>query len=95
MHRDGWMIVLDGATSQWKRAVVSSCAIGPPAGSPAAIRSIASRCARTAAASSSGHSAASRASSSAVRAARYCSGRQKTTTPTLIRSPRSSRGTSR
>ena len=26
---DGWMIVLDGATSQWKRAVMSSCAIGP------------------------------------------------------------------
>ena len=28
---DGWMIVLDGATSQWKRAVVSSFAIGPAA----------------------------------------------------------------
>ena len=51
---DGWMIVLDGATSQWKRAVVSSCAIGPPSASPAAIRSIASRCARTASRSSSG-----------------------------------------
>ena len=31
---DGWMIVLDGATSQWKRAVVSSAAIGPASGSP-------------------------------------------------------------
>jgi hypothetical protein len=89
------MIVLDGATSQWKRAVVSRAAIGPPAGSPAAMRSIAARCARTAPASSSGHSAPTRVSSSAVLAARYRSGRQKTTTPTLIRSPRSSRGTSR
>ena len=26
---DGWMIVLDGATSQWKRCVASSRAIGP------------------------------------------------------------------
>ena len=29
---DGWTIVLDGATSQWNRAVVSSAAIGPALG---------------------------------------------------------------
>ena len=42
------MIVLDGATSQWKRCVASSRAIGPAVASPAAMRSIASRCGRTA-----------------------------------------------
>ena len=40
------MIVLDGETSQWKRSAWPSAAIGPAVGSPAAIRSIASRCGR-------------------------------------------------
>ena len=35
------MIVLEGETSQWNRAVRSSFAIGPADGSPAAIRSTA------------------------------------------------------
>jgi hypothetical protein len=72
---DGWMIVLDGATSQWNLAVVSSAAIGPASGSPRAIRSMASRCGRMLAADAPGQSAARRASSSAVRAARKSSGR--------------------
>ena len=33
-----WMIVLDGATSQWKRSDAGSAAIGPASASPAAIR---------------------------------------------------------
>ena len=38
---DGWMIVLDGATSQWKRAVVSRRRSPRASASPLAIRSIA------------------------------------------------------
>ena len=86
---------LDGAASQWKRPVRSSFAIGPASGSPAAMRSSPFRCWVTASTSTSGHSARARASSSAVRAWRKPFGRQNTTTPTLIRSPRSSAGTSR
>ena len=56
---DGWMIVLAGETSQWNRSAGSNRAIGPAAGSPAAIRSIASRCERTVARSRSGATAAS------------------------------------
>ena len=38
---DGWIIVLDGETSQWNRSAWPSRAIGPASGSPAAIRSMA------------------------------------------------------
>ena len=63
---DAWMIVLDGDTSQWNRSAGSSRAIGPADASPAAIRSIASRCERTVARSRSGATAATRASSSSI-----------------------------
>src|SRR5215218_7341265 len=89
------MIVLDGATSQWKRSDAGSAAIGPASGSPAAIRSSAARWPRTASRSTSGASARSRASSSAMRAARNRRGRQNSTTPALTHSPRSTRGTTR
>src|SRR5215217_2944612 len=89
------MIVLDGETSQWNRSPWVSAAIGPAEESPAAMRSIASRCGRTASGSASGSSALSRAPSSAVLAARYRRGRQSTITPAFSRSPRSMRGTTR
>ena len=79
------MIVLDGDTSQWKRSAWPSRAIGPAVGSPAAIRSIASRCGRMVAGSRSGAKAARRFSSSAIRAPRKRVGRHSRTTPTLRR----------
>ena len=60
----GCTIVLAGATSQWKRSDAGSCAIGPPVGSPAAIRSIVPSSVATAVGSQSGASARSRLSSS-------------------------------
>src|SRR5215210_3385490 len=92
---EDWMIVLEGATSQWKRSDAGSAAIGPASGSPAAIRTSASRWRCTAPRSASGASARRRCSSSSTRAARKRSGRQKSTTPALTHSPRSTRGTTR
>src|SRR5215210_3634362 len=89
------MIVLDGATSQWKRSDSGSAAIGPASRSPAAIRTSASRCPRTASRSAPGASARTRASSSSTRAARKRRGRQKSTTPAFTHSPRSTCGTTR
>src|SRR5829696_9685491 len=89
------MIVLDGATSQWKRSDAGSAAIGPASRSPAAIRRMAWRWPRTASRSASGAIARTRASSSSTRAARKRRGRQKSTTPALTHSPRSTRGTTR
>ena len=85
--RGGWMIVLEGATSQWKRAGLGRAAIGPPARSPAAIRAIASRCARTVGASASGARACKRRSSRSTRAARNRRGRQNRITPAFMDSP--------
>ena len=62
---------------------------------PRATRSIASRCARTSAASTPGASAARRASSSCDARGQERRARQKTTTPALMNSPRSTRGTTR
>src|SRR6187551_4081897 len=89
------MIVLDGETSQWKRSAWPSLAIGPAVSSPAAIRSMASRCGRMEAGSRFGAKAASRLSSSAIRAPRKRAGRHNRTTPTLRDSPRSTRGRTR
>src|SRR6187551_1442826 len=89
------MIVLDGETSQWKRSAWPSLAIGPAVSSPAAIRSMASRCGRMDAGSRFGAKAASRLSSSAIRAPRKRAGRHNRTTPTLRDSPRSTRGRTR
>ena len=50
----GWTIVLAGATSQWKRSDGGSWAIGPPAASPAAIRSTVASSGRTSLASQPG-----------------------------------------
>src|SRR3954470_2001175 len=91
----GGTIVLEGATSQWKRSDGGSFAIGPPCGSPAAIRSTCCRCGRTSAGSHLGESAARSCSSSCVRAPRKRRGRQKSTTPALTASPRSTCGTIR
>src|SRR4051794_7434267 len=90
-----WTIVLAGATSQWKRSEAGSSAIGPPCGSPAAISSIVESSLATASKSQSGASAFSSTESSCVRAPRKRSGRQKSTTPALTASPRSTRGTIR
>ena len=76
------------------RAALSR-AIGPASGSPAAIRGIASRWARTSAGSQSGASARRTAASSSTRAARNRRGREWSTIPALNRSPRSTRGTTR
>lgn len=82
-------IVLLGAASQWNRTAGARRAIGPADGSPAAIRAIPTRRARTSPASQSGASAHSRASSSIVRAPRDRCGRLRSAIPALNRSPRS------
>ena len=89
---DGWMIVLDGATSQPKRSDGGSSAIAPPSGLPAATRTSASRCARTTSADVPGASAASLRSSRPTLTARKSRWRQNSTTPALKHSPRSTRG---
>ena len=93
---DGWMIVLDGRDEPVEARGRVELRDRP--GRPGRRRRSA-RSRRGAARTSSGRgraaSAASRRSSSSVRAARKSRGRQKTTTPTLIRSPRSTRGTTR
>jgi hypothetical protein len=40
---EGWMIVDEGDTSQWNRSGAESTAIGPAAGSPYAIPTMAAR----------------------------------------------------
>src|SRR5581483_4711354 len=92
---EGWMIVLEGATSHPNRSDAGSAAIASPSGSPAATRTRASRWARTSSAEASGASAASRRSSSPTLTPRNPSCRQNRTTPALKHSPRSTRGTTR
>src|SRR6185312_1585500 len=90
-----WIIVLRGATSQWKRSRRESRAMGPASGLPAQILGIASRCCRTSSRSISGQSARNRASFTSTRAWRKSRSRQKRMTPALTSSPRSTRGTTR
>src|SRR3954453_5086680 len=67
----------------------------PPSERPSATATSVSSCAPTSTGSQSGASAASTPPSSRTRAPRKRSGRQKSTTPALNASPRSTRGTIR
>src|SRR6476469_3188069 len=89
------MIVEESATTQPKRSEAGSAARGPAPGSPATTSQMASSAGRTSSGSRPGARAARRASSIWKRARRKSSWRQKITTPTLIRSPRSTDGTRR
>jgi hypothetical protein len=86
--------VLDGATSQWKRSDCGSAAIGPPAGSPAAIALDRARGAAHRVRVAVGRERASSASSSCVRAPRKRAAAEQHDAG-VDRSPRSTRGTTR
>jgi len=89
------MLVLRGATSQWKRSRVESAPNAPAAGPPLQMTGIAARPARIPATSAPGSSASSRVSSSSMRACRKPVAAHETITPALMNSPRSTRGTTR
>src|SRR3954453_15374772 len=89
------MMVEECATTQPKRSDAGSAASGPEAGSPATTAQIARNAGRTSSGSRPGASAASRCSSMCARACRKSRWRQNTTTPTFMRSPRSTEGTKR
>ncbi len=91
----GCTTVLAGAESQPNRSAAGKSAIAPPAGSPATTSRITSSCRATASRSSSGQSARRRSTSSRACTPRNLRGREKSTTPTLTNSSRSTRGTTR
>jgi hypothetical protein len=90
-----WIVVLVGDDNQWNRSPLLSLAIGPAAASPAATRRMASSSSCISSESPSGASAASLPTSRPVRAPRNRLSGQKSTTPALMYSPRSTRGTAR
>ena len=90
------MIVLRGATSQWKRSRQGELPDRPGAGPPAQMRGMAAGAAATASRSSAGRARASRAVVQLdARAEEARASRQKRITPALMNSPRSTRGTTR
>ena len=90
------MIVLDGATSQPNRSDFGSPAIGPADGSPAATRTMPCNCSRTVGASTLG---VERGEPDFVEIdqglEKVSLAAEERSTPALIRSPRSTRGTIR
>src|SRR5215210_1539695 len=92
---EGCTTVLRGATSQPKRWLRGRRPIGPALRSPAHTRRAASRWASTEAWSSCGSSALRRPWSRYTRASRKFASEQWSTTPALMNSPRSTRGTTR
>src|ERR1051326_2485545 len=89
------MIVLRGATSQWKRWRCERLPIGPASAPPAQTFGITPRWPSTTATSTSCANASSRSRSSSMRAPRNAAVEEKTITPALRNSPRSTRGTTR
>src|SRR5690606_16212450 len=92
---EGWMMVLRLAVSQRKRSAGTNAAMAPPEGSPCAISRKADACRCSSSRSASGKSEAQRAQSDSMRASTNRCARQYSTTPTLMYSPRSTRGTNR
>src|ERR671910_261263 len=92
---EGCTTVLRGATSQPKRWLRGRRPMGPASRPPAHTRRAVSRWASTRAWSRLGSSAARRSGSRCTRAPRKFSSGQCSTTPALMNSPRSTRGTTR
>jgi len=89
------MIVLRGATSQRNRPRDGSAPIDLASGPPLQTAGMTARFARTASRSTVGSTARSSDSSTSMRASRKFVSAHDRMTPTLIFSPRSTRGTTR